>query len=293
MTARTIITATAAVALAAGPVGGQDKDVVQWYEWQTGRVWDGSGWVEIETVDQALELLATALNVNVATGPARDIMAGDLLDLTEAERNDLADRLGEMILADTTEGERVTEHASGTLREASEIHGHAHSFDVLVRTYERAVALGLHDRVHLGYIESADPVRGRAYVLGVFEARGGSAGLFPRRLAPRGGRHAPGLHVEPVQHDVLQGRVGPVQGTCPQAVEGPGDHPLRGRAAECLRGRRAGAERGPVVGSLLGDVARRSQIGLSVATRCDLVRLEGLRSRLGDELQDAKNPHEP
>ncbi len=99
MTARTIITAAAAVALAAGPVGGQDKDVVQWYEWQTGRVWDGSGWVEIETVDQALELLATALNVNVAIGPVRDIMAGDLLDLTEAERNDLADRLGEMILA--------------------------------------------------------------------------------------------------------------------------------------------------------------------------------------------------
>ena len=170
MTARTVITSAAAVALAAGPVGGQDKDVVQWYESRTGLLWTGFTSVKIETVDQALELLATALNVNVANGPVRDIMAGDLLALTEAERNDLADRLGEMILADTTEGERVAEHASGTLREASEIHGHAHSFDVLVRTYERTVALGLHDRVHLGSIESADPVRGRAYVLGVFEA---------------------------------------------------------------------------------------------------------------------------
>ena len=41
---------------------------------------------------------------------------------------------------------------------------------MLIRTYERAVTLGHHDGALLYYIESADPERGRAYVLGVFEA---------------------------------------------------------------------------------------------------------------------------
>ena len=104
MTARTFIIAAAAAALAAGPVHGQERAERQWYEPETGRVWTGSGWLTIETVDQALGILAA--NPDVA-GPVRDIMDGTLLSLTEAERADLADRLGKLILADTTKYGRV------------------------------------------------------------------------------------------------------------------------------------------------------------------------------------------
>ena len=163
MTARTFIIAAAAAALAGGPVHGQPA---QWYESRTGLLWTGSKSVRIETVDQALGLLMTGED-----GPVRDIMDGSLLDLTEAERNDLADRLGALILADTTQYGLVATDAKLLLSGAAKYHGHGYSFDVLIRTYERAVALGHEDRLNvLGWIESADPERGRAYVLGVFEA---------------------------------------------------------------------------------------------------------------------------
>ena len=100
-----------------GRPDGQDNDVVQWYEWQTGRVWDGSGWVEIETVDQALELLATMDDMSVATGPVDDIMAGDAFLITPRKTGAVAGGAqttaeGTGTTAGAGEGAAMTEAAS-------------------------------------------------------------------------------------------------------------------------------------------------------------------------------------
>lgn len=168
MFARTFAIAAAAVALAAGTAAAQGERWTE-YDRHNKRVWDGRQWIAIETVEQALHVLGTVDDINVARGPVGDIMDGTLLSLTEAERDDLADRLGALALADTTEDKRVADHVASILMHAS-AEGHAHSFDVLIHTHARAAALGHHDRVGLHGIAMADPERGRAYVLEVFEA---------------------------------------------------------------------------------------------------------------------------
>lgn len=164
MTARTFIIAAAAAALAAGPVHGQAI-----YDPIDG-VWDGSRWITIETVEDALHVLVTVDDMTVASGPLSDIIAGRLLDLSEAEFDGLADRLGELALADTTEDKRIADRISSELMIASSLYGHAYSFDVLIRIRKGAEVLGFGDRVGLFTIQAADPERGGAYVLEVFEA---------------------------------------------------------------------------------------------------------------------------
>ena len=203
MTRRIAAMTTASVLFVGAPAAGQVLRPLAPPERSAwGLVHDGNRWRN-PTVDEALRLLGmdreggawTLLHGQSVDGPAIALLRQALEARPEAELDEIAGRIADMILADTTRRGRARSNGTGALWGATGTEyskggtPHRGSFDELVRVYETTAALVLqetggtdpfleagrsdkrYDNLSLLRVYFGDPEgRGRDYVLGVQRA---------------------------------------------------------------------------------------------------------------------------